>query len=70
MIPRFDNLGRPADIFWHGQTKLIDEVEHAFAVDDQVAADGQTSRLDDQVFQVVYEFEDLHWRLPKSVKPS
>lgn len=48
---------------WHRESHLVDDVQHALAVHDQVAANRQSPGLNDQFFQAIDEIEDLHWWL-------
>ncbi len=59
LVACFDNLLSLADISWDGEPHLIDEVEHALAVNDEVAANGQPPRLYEELFKAIDEVENF-----------
>ncbi len=60
LVPPLKHLLRLSDVGGHRQSHLVDDVEHSFAIDHEVATDGQTPRLDNQFFEAIYEFKDFH----------
>lgn len=60
LVAHFEYLLSLPQVRWNSEPHLVDDVEHPFAVDHQVATDGQPSRLDNQFFQRVDEVEYFH----------
>jgi hypothetical protein len=59
LFARFEDLLRLADIGGYGEPHLIYEVEYPLAVDDEVAANGQSSRLDYELFKAIDEVQNF-----------
>jgi len=58
-IPRFDDLRGLLQIRWYGEPHLIDDVEDALPIDNQVPA-GQAPSLHNEFFERINEIEDFH----------
>jgi hypothetical protein len=61
LVALFENLRSFADICWDAKAHLIDDVEDAFAIDDEVTA-GQTACLHDNFLEAIDQLENVHER--------
>lgn len=59
LVARLQELRRLPQICGNSQPQLIDEIEHALSVDNQVAAYRQPARLDDKFFEAIDQFKDF-----------
>lgn len=59
LVARLENLLSLADIGWYGEPHLIYEVKHPLAINDEVAANGQPSRLDYELFKTIDEIQNF-----------
>lgn len=60
LVAHFKDLLCLAKICWNGQPHLVDDIKHALAIDDQVAANRQPPCLDHQLFETINQVEDFH----------
>ena len=55
----FEQLLRLAQVGRHCEAHLIDDIKHAFAIDNEVSTDGQAAGLNDQFLKRIDQFEDF-----------
>lgn len=62
LLPSFENLAGLLQVGRNGEPKLVDEVEQAPPIDDEVPANGQATRFEHKLFQLVDELQKLQLR--------